>query len=63
MHMYVLLQVLIINLLAGYLSDHYGRRTVLLSFGLVHVLASALTTFASSYWHFIVVRCADITKS
>ncbi len=49
-------KVLIINLMSGFLSDRFGRRPVLLSYGLVHVLASYLTAFASTYWHFVVVR-------
>ncbi len=51
-------EVIIFNLLAGTLSDRFGRRRTLLLFSLIHVAASFLTTLASNYWFYIFVRFA-----
>ncbi len=48
--------MLIINLVAGFLSDRLGRRTVLLLYGLIHVIASYVTAFTPSYSFYVVVR-------
>ena len=48
--------VVIVNFFAGSASDHLGRRRALLAFATVHLVASYLTTLASSYWFYVVVR-------
>ena len=50
------MQVVIFNLLAGMLSDRFGRRRILLLFSLIHVTASYLTAVASNYWFYICIR-------
>ncbi len=52
-------QVVVLNCVCGFLSDRFGRRSLLLGASLVHVVASfltALSAFTGSYSAFVAAR-------
>ena len=40
----------------GYVSDSFGRRTIIITLSVVHILSSFITSFSSNFPMFVIVR-------
>ena len=40
----------------GFISDNFGRRTIIITISALHILASFLTSFSTSSMMFVIVR-------
>ena len=40
----------------GYVSDNFGRRTIIITLSAVHILSSFITSFSSNFPMFVIVR-------
>ena len=40
----------------GYVSDSFGRRTIIITLSTVHILSSFITSFSSNFPMFVIVR-------
>ena len=40
----------------GFISDNFGRRSIIITISALHILASFLTSFSTSFMMFVIVR-------